>query len=155
MLVTITLLTLWLTMLIAPDTPVGRYLHRILVVAPAERLGRITRGQILLAIALFAVAGIAMWLTEGDGLRLLSMAAPDISMWITTFEVTTYIDVAAAALIAASTVRFSAMGSRLRAVLPGKTRRQSRRASRARRVRRPVRPSADNDEDAVVIGVAA
>lgn len=144
----------WLVMRIAPDTPAGQLLHRLFVEMPADRLSRITRGQILLCALLATFGGALVWLMEGDGLRLLSMAAPEIGPWIVTFEVTTWLDVAVALAMASSAMRFRAIRHQIRAAV---SRWNGRRAGtrRARRTRRPERPSPANDDEERGLPLAA
>jgi len=142
------LFALWSVTLIAPDTPTGRFLHRLLVEAPAARLSRITRGHVLLAMAMALAVGIAMWLMGGDGLGMLAMAAPEIGAWIAMFEVTTWIDVVAAIALASSATRVRMVAAQMRAMLSRWRVRPGTRSGRARRKRRPVRPAPSNDDDA-------
>jgi hypothetical protein len=141
--VTIVMLIVTFTLLVAPDTPVGRFLHRHLVAALAARLDRITAGHILLALVLCGIVAFVTWLMQGDGLALLGFAAPEASSWLITFEVSGYLDLLAAAVVAATTLRVRGITSAWRAP----RRRPSRRAPRARRSRRPARPVAGNDDE--------
>jgi hypothetical protein len=142
------LFALWSITLIAPDTPIGRFLHRLLVEGPAAWLSRIKRGHVLLALALAGITGVAMWLMGGDGLVALGMAAPEISSWIAMFEVTTWIDVVVAIALASSAIRVRMVATQIRARLSRWTVRSGARTVRARKKRRPVRPAPSNDDDA-------
>jgi hypothetical protein len=153
--IVLTALALWLLLLTAPKTPIGRFLYQMLVAAPATRLGRITRGQMLLVLLLCIGSTAIVWLMGGEALRLLGMAVPDVAMWVTTFEITTYLDVVAALAMAASTMRAQLLVRRLRDALPYKACRPGKRAARSRRIRHPARAKADNDDDRPVIAAAA
>ncbi len=117
--VIITLLfALWSITLIAPDTPIGRFLHRLLIEAPAAWLSRITRGHVLLAAGAGRCQRSARpGSSGGDGLGMLGMAAPEIGSWIAMFEVTTWIDVVAAIALASSVTRVRMVASQIRAIL--------------------------------------
>ena len=143
---TILMLVVTFTLLIAPDTPVGRFLHRHLVTVAAARLGRITRGHVLLGLTLCGLVAFMVWLMQGDVLALLGMVAPEATGWLITFEVSSYLDVLAAVVFAMATVRVRGIVSGWRA----SARRPARRAAgtrRARRHRRPARPLAANDDE--------
>ncbi|MEG3143426.1 hypothetical protein U1839_02055 [Sphingomonas sp. RT2P30] len=143
---TILMLVVTFTLLFAPNTPTGRFLHRHLVVAVARRLDRVTAGHVLLMLTLCAVATLVIALMRGDGLALLGMMAPEASSWLITFEVSSYLDIAAAVALAGATVRMRG----LRGAWRGARRRPLRRGAgmrRARRSPRPARPVARNDDE--------
>ena len=142
------LFALWSITLIAPDTPIGRFLHRLLVEAPAARLSRIMRGHVLLALALAGISGVAVWLMGGGGLLALGMSAPEIGSWIAMFEVTTWIDVVAAIALASSALRVRMAATQIRTIVSRWMVRPGTRTARARKKRRPVRPAPSNDDDA-------
>lgn len=99
------------TIALARETATGRFLHDALVEIPAAALDRCARGQAVLVLLLILFAVAAVWAGEADGLRMFGMAAPDVAAWLTTFEIATYID-AAAALVAASASRHIDFGRR-------------------------------------------
>lgn len=135
------LLAAWLTLRIAPATPIGRALHDLLVAGPARLFNRITRGHVATVVLLLAFGTVLVWQLEGDGVRLLSMMAPEIGTFLTMFEISTYLDAAIAVIAVSSTVRWHGI-RRWR----GRT--TIRRAPRAIRTRRrPPRPPAANDDD--------
>jgi hypothetical protein len=133
-----TMLAMWLAMLAAPATPIGRLFRSLLVDRPAARLNRLTAGHVaLVLLGALAVAVIA-WVGEGDGLRVLAMAAPEATAWLTTFEVATYLDVAVTALTAWSAARLRLP---LLAFRPRGARSRYRRAGAKRSM-----PAANDDE---------
>ena len=138
-----------------PETPVGRLLHRLMVEAPAARLARIPRRHLLIALALVSAGALLAWLGEGDGVRVLSMAAPETWAWLTTFEVSAYFDALAALAAASSAVRLQGIAARL----PAAARRISRpsagtaRATRGRR--RGIGLPANDDEDGLALALAS
>ncbi|MGN6818812.1 MAG: hypothetical protein ACTHJR_09080 [Sphingomonas sp.] len=135
------LLTLWLAMFMARGTPIGDALHRILVVTPARWLSRISRGQILFALLTLSIIVGLVWLLEGDGRMLVSMGMPEFLSFAAAIDLSALLDLAAVAVIAATTIRFRALGSWLRhQIVP---RRPRARRSRIQR----LRPPANDDED--------
>lgn len=140
-----TALALWLILVIAPDTAIGRTLQRWLVAAPARRLSRVGRGHVVLAVLLVAAVGAVIWIMEQDGILLMSMAAPEVAAFLTTFEISAYLDVIAALAMAASAMRLRAVGLRLRHIVTRQAR-MAPRSARARKAPRPVRRDAANDD---------
>ncbi len=137
----IALLTLWMALLTARGTPVGRAMRRAMVEAPARRLSRITRGQILLAIVTLSLILGTIWLLDNDGRMIVSMGLPDFLSFAAAIDLSALLDLAAVAVIAATTIRFRAVGAWLRHGL-------APRRPRARRPRvRRQRPPANDDED--------
>lgn len=140
---------LWLTLLAARGTPIGRSLHRWLVEMPARRLSQVKRGQVLLWLVLIGMAVTTIWLLENDGRMLLAFGLPDIASVAVALDLGTLLDVTLVAIAAASVVRVRAIGTWLR----GRT--TSRRPrSRTIRARRP-RPPANDDEDRGAFPLAA
>jgi hypothetical protein len=145
----------WATLGIWPETPVGRFLHRLMVEAPAARLARVARRHALIAMALMSVGALLAWFGEGDGLRVLSMAAPETWAWLMTFEVGVYFDALAALVAASSAVRVKGIIARL----PGAARRAPRPPAGAGRAKRSHRRSvgvpANDDEDRLALALAS
>lgn len=134
----IALIGIWLTMLVAGDTAVGRTLHRWTVAKPAARLSRISRTHVAV-MALLVGIGIGMWLAMGhDGLSLYGMAMPELTGLLASIEVTSFIDAAIAVALVATSVRWGAVRTAVT---------QRMRASRARRVRRAERRAPSNDDE--------
>jgi len=135
------LLTLCMAMVVARGTPVGDGLHRILVEAPARQLSRIARGQFLLMLLTLSIIIALVWLLENDGRMLVTMGLPEFLGFATAIDLSALLDLAAVAVIAATTIRFRAVTSWLRHQI----------APRRPRARRPrvqrLRPPANDDED--------
>lgn len=138
LIVTLVFVACWLTLGFAPDIPIARALRRALVEMPAARLSRITRGDVAVAIVLAIAAGMIAFVGEGDGIRLLTMAAPDMALWITSFEISTVVDIVVAIALAASHMRVGTIIDRIRR----RPRHRARRASG-----RLPRPASNDDED--------
>lgn len=72
------LLLMWLALFAAGDTPVGRAMRAMGVDAPARRLSRWSRGQVLLVVLTLAVAATIIWVMEDEGRLLLGMFGPEV-----------------------------------------------------------------------------
>lgn len=137
----VALLGLWCMLLLAEGTPIGRLLRRALVEWPATRLSRIRRGAVITWMILGVLGALCFWFLEEEGLRLFTMAMPEIAGWISMFEIGALVDAIVVAVAAASSLRFGAVRHWLAARLP-----MGRRASRSRRSR-PAAPRASNDDE--------
>lgn len=127
-------------------------MHRILVDKPATRLARFTRGDAAVMVLLMIAAAMVTLVGEGDGIRLLTLAAPDVAVWITTFEISAYLDIVMALAAAASSLRVrDAMAGYLGIFARRPAAKAHKRANRSRKTRTTV---ADNDDDRHWRGVA-
>lgn len=63
---------------------------------------RLSRGDVEVVIVLPIPAGMVTLVGGGDGIRILTLAAPDVAIWITTLEVSLYGDIALALAAAAN-----------------------------------------------------
>jgi len=140
-----TAMACWLVMATAPQTPIGNAMRRVLIDRPAARLARFTRGDAAVMFLLMLTAAMVTLVGEGDGIRLLTLAAPDVAIWITTFEVSAYVDILMALAAAASSLRVRGFTTRWLEVF---TRRLAAKAhKRAIRSRKKRSTNADNDDD--------
>jgi len=141
----LTFLACWLLMIAAPTIPLSRSLRVLLVEAPVRRLARLTRADVAVGLVLIAAACVMMFADDGDRFRVAMMGAPDIAIWLTSFEVSAYLDVAIGVIGAASSLRIRGLPARLAAVLRrGRPVGANRRAIR---VRKPDALSGANDDD--------
>lgn len=138
----------------ADEGLVGIALRRWLVEAPARLLARLSRGR-MLGLGLIVLLGVAaILLFEAEGVRLFSMAAPDIVAWVLMFDVTAVFDLVVLAISLRAVagwrglVRQRDMAlSRTRALI-GRIRRGVRsRSGRTRKPRPPRPPSSDGEPD--------
>lgn len=140
-------LVLWAMLLWLPDIPMRRGLRRWMVEVPAERLGRVTRGQWLMLGLVLASVVLCVWLIGREAPMLIGMGLPDMALVASSMEMTSLLDAAVTALVLAAGVRWKsvaqAMRARLRIGRPGTARRR-----RARRVHRPGRTGANDDDPA-------
>jgi hypothetical protein len=121
----------------APDTLVGKALRRFLVEWPAERLLRVTRGQLVCGIFILATMAVALLLLEADALRMIGLALPETMVWFTTFEISTFVDILVALTLVSAHTRLRSARHGVRAALgavrrPGGARRRERRSRPAR-----------------------
>jgi hypothetical protein len=135
------LFTVWTAMVVARGTPIGDALHRMLVEAPARRLSRISRGQILFLLLTLSIIVSLVWVLENDGRMLVTMGLPEFLGFATAIDLSALLDLAAVAVIAAATVR-------VRTVVTWLSHKVAPRRPRARRTRvQRLRPPANDDED--------
>ncbi|NIJ07899.1 hypothetical protein FHS31_001509 [Sphingomonas vulcanisoli] len=139
-------LALWVTLVIAPDTPTGRFLHRVMIDVPAKFFNRATRGHVLLVIIMLGLAAALAWFGGADGLRFFGMTVPDVAAWSAMFEISAYLDAIAAIVAASSALRVGAVRVRLGAASRPKSRR-ARGTSRPRDSRRQSHNVPANDDD--------
>lgn len=136
----IALLTLWMALLTAQGTPAGKTMYRLMVEAPARRLSRITRGQVLFTLLTLSIIVSLVWLLENDGRMLVTMGLPEFVSFGAAIDLSALLDLAVVAVIAATTIR-------VRTVTAWLARKIAPRRPRARRTRiqRP-HPPANDDE---------
>lgn len=146
----VALLGLWCMLVLAEGTPMGRLMRRMLVEWPAAQLARIRRGAVISWALLGAIGLLCFWFLEEDGLRLFTMAMPEIAGWISMFEVSALVDALIVTAAAASSLRLGVVRGWLAARLPLR-----RRATRARRVRPVERSAANDDEDGAGFALVA
>ncbi|WP_292070232.1 hypothetical protein [Brevundimonas sp. UBA7534] len=156
MLLSILLIVVGLT--VFDKGPAGRELRRWLIDASARHLGRVSRRQVW-GIAFVGLMGLAaLTVFEAEGLRLFSMAAPELTAWAMMFDVTVVFDlmVLAISLRAASTWRAVARQTKAmtRPAVGVARRVGTAMTARARRPRRP-RPPRPGCDDAAPAGMFA
>ena len=134
-------LTIWFTMVVASETPIGRSCHRWTVDKPARQLNRVTRGHVIFVVLLVSGFSLVGWLLGHEATRLMAMGLPDVLAMATMFEVTAYLDAIAAIVAAASAGKLGTTRTWIRSMLP------RRRGSRAPRVHCPTREAANDDSD--------
>ena len=150
-----TMIACWAVIAAFPETPVGAAIRRALVDRPAARLLRFTRGDAAVLFLMMLTAAMVTLVGEGDGIRLLTLAAPDVAIWITTFEVSAYVDILVALGAAGSGLRVRGAVARFASALTRRgTARVRARATRSRRVRSSAAAN-DDDRHGPAIALAA
>jgi hypothetical protein len=139
-----TTIACWLVMIAAPETAIGKAMRRMLIDRPAARLTRFSRGDAAVMVTLVG---------EGDGVRLLTLAAPDVAIWITTFEVSAYLDIVMALAATVSSLRVRGVLARYLGVLGRRPAAKARKRATRSRKARPA--AADNDDDRHQPAIAA
>jgi len=144
-----------------PQTPVGRVLHRLMVDWPARLLAKWDPGKVMPKLAagkvlfglmiVLAVLGAAALAQHGA--IFLAQGAPEVIAWFAAFDVATYIDVIALALVLGATVRLRAAYAAIRtwlarSTLSRLTRRPGGARSRSPRPERKAPPPSNDDEPA-------
>lgn len=137
-----TMIACWVVIAAAPDTAIGSALRHALVKWPAARLLRLTRGDAAVMLLLMLTAAMVTLVGEGDGIRLLMLSAPDVAIWITTVEVSAYVDILIALGAAASSLRLRDAAARYADMFTRQGR--TRMTNRGRRTRPRA---ADNDDE--------
>ncbi len=133
----------WVMLLAARGTPLGAMLHRALVAAPAARLLRIQRGQVLLWLVLGGASAALIGVMAEEGRMLVAFGLPDVVAMAGAIDLASMLDLALVAVVAAGSVRVRAIRAWLRPRSAGRPR---VRAVRTRPAARPER-GANDDED--------
>ncbi|MDQ1194119.1 hypothetical protein QE419_002885 [Brevundimonas vesicularis] len=128
---------------LADEGVVGTALRKWLVETPARFLAGLSRGRTL-GLGLVALMGVtAVMLFETEGVRLFSMAAPDMVAWVLMFDVTVLFDIVVLAVSLRAVAGWRGL-IRHRGLMQGLARRLIARIkgarSRGRRVSRPRPP---------------
>ncbi|WP_312572062.1 hypothetical protein [Brevundimonas sp.] len=128
----------------------GEALRRALVQAPARMLGWLTRGRAVgfLLVALLMLVATVMF--EAEGLKLASMAAPDLIGWVLMFDVTVLFDLMVLAVSLKALAGWRGV-THVATALRRRTRRLiarlgARRGRGPRKPRRPRPPRPGSDE---------
>ena len=134
---------------LADEGVVGTALRRWLIETPARFLAGLSRGRAL-GLGLIALVGLAaVMLFETEGVRLFSMAAPDMVAWVLMFDVTVIFDLVVLAVSLRAVAGWRGL-IRRRELMQGLARRLVGRIrgmrSRARRVSRPRPPRSPSDD---------
>ena len=145
------LLGVFATLIVFPETPMARTLHRVLVKPTALRLSRVRLGHILFAAALTSIGAVLLIAFEGEGIRMFSLLAPDAVSWFAMFDVTLFVDVFAMAVAIAATTRLKALKNQITArvrtaLAPARSALRSCR-QRLRRDKATTRPTRSDDPD--------
>jgi len=148
--IAIGLLLVWAALLLAGTTDTGRSMRAVLIRRPAAWLNRFSRGQAIFTAGVLLFAALLFWLMGQEGLRLLSMAVPELMGLLASVEFTAAIDAVAVAIATAASVRLRGAAAWVRMRLPGR----GTRSRRAQRVRRPAPPANDEEGPAPALRLA-
>lgn len=105
-----TIITIFILFLIAvrmtQGSSFGRFLQEIAINRPAIFLARLGAGHLILALLLLVSGMVLFHLLEVELLRILPWVLPDLVLWISTFEVVTWLDALAIICLMRSAARF-------------------------------------------------
>jgi len=146
----------WAALTVAKDTQIGRSLHSVMVQQPADAANRLTRGNVAIAISVLLLIVLHVTAEDGDRIRMAGLAVPDLTIWLTTFEISTVIEMATGFAVAWGAIRRVSVSAVL-AILPFRSAALAK--GKARRVRRNRRRSCaspvNDDEDGAELSLAA
>jgi len=130
-------------MLLFPETTIGRGLRRLLVDKPAAALNRGRRGH----LALVALIGVMLAIAFAMGREgfIVAGQVPEAVAWFAAFDIATYVDVVALALIVATAVRLKSAIAFVRAAPALLRRRVTSGMRRLRTARKRRAPPADSE----------
>ena len=138
---------------LADEGVVGTALGKWLVETPARFLAGLSRGRTL-GLGLVALVGVAaVMLFETEGVRLFSMAAPDMVAWVLMFDVTVIFDIVVLAVSLRAVagwrglIRRRDMIQGLARRLVGRIKGVRSRGGRVSKPRPPRSPSGDPEPD--------
>lgn len=148
-------LMMWAALAIAGDTPFGRLLHRVMVDMPARLASRLSRAHVAITFVILVLVVLHVSAGEGDPVRLLGLFAPDLAMWLISFEISAVIELAAGFAALATWCWISAK-SAVAALVARLWKRPESRPKQARRRQRRDRVSpANDDEDGAELALAS
>lgn len=152
----IVLLMGWVTLAVAGDTPIGRFVHGMLVAWPAATLNRLDPAHIALAIVVTVLILVHLTAGDADPIRMVALFAPEITLWLASVELGAIVEAAVALATVASAVRRTGLAATLAAGLARLPRHPKNKANRARKGPRPNRtPPANDDEDGAAFALAS
>jgi hypothetical protein len=138
-----------------PDTALGRALRHCMIDLPARKLAELTVGRVLFVLLLVLFIAVAIALARTEYVVLLQ-GVPEGIAWFATFDIATYLDVIALAVVLGATVRLRATYAAFKAWvarsalgrLAARVRGGRGARSRAPRVGRRLPPPSNDDEPA-------
>lgn len=142
----------WIALLIAGDTPFGRLLHHVMVDIPARVA---SRANVAIAFVILVLVVLHLSAGEADPVRLLGLFAPDLAIWLISFEISAVVEVAASVAALAAWC-WIGIRSALTPLVARVWKRPEIKTRRARRRRRRDRASpANDDEDGFELALAS
>jgi hypothetical protein len=146
----------WAALIVAGDTQIGRSLHSVMVQLPAVAANRLTRGNVAIAIAVLLLIVLHVTAEDGDRIRMAGLAVPELTIWLTTFEISTVIEATTGLAVAWGAIRRVSVSAVL-AILPFRSAALTK--GKARRIRRNRRRSCvspvNDDEDGAGLALVA
>jgi hypothetical protein len=147
-------LVLWL----APDSPLGRRLKKMLIEWPAGRLSRMRPGHVLVILLLAAGGAALVAIAKSEGALLVAQGLPEALAAFAALDLATYLDVLAVAWLLAASVRLRVVrviaSSAVAHIRQWVARRTAPR-TRTRRSRAAVSPPSSEDDGWPAFALAA
>jgi hypothetical protein len=141
-------------LIVAGSTPVGRLLRRMMVEMPAAAVNSLRRVDVAIAIVIVLLVVLHFSAGDADPVRMAGLFAPELAIWLTSFEISAIVEIAASLASALALRRRVSIRSIL--VTLRLARRPRNRVSRARSVRRQNRAApANDDEDGAGLALAS
>jgi len=128
----------WAALIAAGDTQIGQLMHSSMVQLPTVAANRLTRGNVAIAIAVLLLIVLHVTAEDGDRVRMAGLAIPELTIWLTTFEISTAIETTTGLTVAWGTIRRLRVSAVLTVPFFGFA---ALTKSKARRVRRNFRRS--------------
>ncbi len=94
--------------LLAPETPVGKWPRYLLVEWPAHKLAQVRPAHLAAWCVGLSVILLIVAYAKTEGATLVAMGVPDAFTWFTMFDVAVYLDAIAIVALVAATVRLRA-----------------------------------------------
>lgn len=89
----------------APDMPLSRLLHRWMVLWPIRKMHGFKRHELLLLMLAMIAIVASHWFFQPDSLVFTSRFLAEAAPWLTSVEVSTFLDVATAVLLSRAITR--------------------------------------------------
>ncbi len=137
----------WMILLAAGTTPIGRFLSWVMVIVPARAVKNLEPGHVTLAIVVTMLIVLHLAAEDGDPIRMMGLLAPDVAIWLTSFEIGALVDASFVAVATLATLRRTGIGTVLRAVSKRLPSHPKNNVNRARTGPRSARRLPANDDD--------
>ncbi len=138
----------WAAMTLAGNTPIGRFMRRVMVAKPVAAASRVSRVHVAMALVIGALIILHAVAGDDDPIRVIGLFAPDAAIWLTGFGISAVLEAAAglaAALVAMRHVDIRRLRHTARRRIPKRSESRIHRTRRSRR--RPRITPANDDED--------
>jgi ABC-type Fe3+-siderophore transport system permease subunit len=141
------LLMFWAALMAAEDTPLGRFLRRVMVEVPAKIASRVEPGHIALAIVVTMLVILHLNAGDNDPIRMASLFAPEITVWLAGIEISALIEASIGLLAVLAALRRVSVAAVLTAFFIPLRRHPKNMSNRARNGPRRDRTLPANDDD--------
>ncbi|ETC98268.1 hypothetical protein P792_10870 [Asaia sp. SF2.1] len=108
-------LTLWSMLAVSRGTSTAEFLGHLMVVLPAALISRITPLYGLAMVIGLCLGSMIIWYGQRDIMRTTASALPEVVTWLTTFEVSIWLDAMIMLARVASLARLRLLSSLARA----------------------------------------